>query len=283
MILTAFILQASMLEGSEAPAIELLKLKRPLVIGHRGYCAAAPENTLPSFRLALFSGADLVELDYHHSKDGVPIVLHDYELDRTSDAVEIMGKKKIRIDSVLASEVSKFDAGKWFDTTYKDTRIPTLEQALDLIQKSGMTLIERKGGDPTTLVNLLHKRQLVNHLIVQSFDWSYLRQLHQIEPAQVLGALGPPSSRNGNKLKDEEKILDSKWVTEIATLGVQVIGWNRQVSDEGIKFAHEKGLKIWIYTINDPVEIKQLIDRGVDGIISDNPAIVWRTLALKPM
>jgi len=281
MLLAAFIIPASAVWSSEAPAVALMQLTRPLVIGHRGYCAAAPENTLPSFRLALSAGADLVELDYHHSKDGIPIVIHDYELDRTSDATTILGRKKVRVDSLLASDMSQFDAGKWFHPTYAGTCIPTLEQALDLIQKSGMTLIERKGGDAATLAKLLNERQLVNRLIVQSFDWSYLRQLHQIEPRQVLGSLGPPSTRNGKKLTDEEKVLNVAWVTEIAGNGSQVSGWNRQISDEGIKYAHKQGLKVWVYTINDPLEIEQLVQRGVDGIISDNPAIVWRTLALQ--
>src|SRR6516225_7878461 len=65
------------------PALNLIAAKRPLVIGHRGYCQFAPENTLPSFKLAMDAGADLVELDYYHSKDGQLIVMHDPDLDRT--------------------------------------------------------------------------------------------------------------------------------------------------------------------------------------------------------
>src|ERR1051325_2274695 len=64
-------------ENTIAPALRLIEAKRPLVIGHRGYCQFAPENTLPSFQLAVTAGADLVELDYHHSKDGQQIVIHD--------------------------------------------------------------------------------------------------------------------------------------------------------------------------------------------------------------
>src|SRR3954462_12559481 len=68
------------------PALSLVAAKRPLVIGHRGYCQFAPENTLPSFKLAAAAGADFVELDYYHTRDGQLIVMHDPDLDRTTMA-----------------------------------------------------------------------------------------------------------------------------------------------------------------------------------------------------
>src|SRR5712671_2335422 len=71
---------------TDLPALKLIASARPLVIGHRGYSQFAPENTLPSFKLAMAAGADLVELDYYHSKDGQLIVIHDPDLDRTTDA-----------------------------------------------------------------------------------------------------------------------------------------------------------------------------------------------------
>ena len=70
-----------------SPAETLLASPRPVVIGHRGYPSIAPENTLASFDRALQAGVDLVELDYHHSADGIPVVIHDGTLDRTTDAI----------------------------------------------------------------------------------------------------------------------------------------------------------------------------------------------------
>ena len=68
------------------PALKLLASQRPLVIAHRGYSQFAPENTLPSFKLAMAAGADMVELDYYPTLDGKQIVIHDHYLDRTTDA-----------------------------------------------------------------------------------------------------------------------------------------------------------------------------------------------------
>src|SRR5947207_11440640 len=98
---------------SELPASKLVSSTRPLVIGHRGYCQFAPENTLPSFRLAMAAGADLVELDYYHSKDGQLVVVHDGTLDRTTDATNRWGKTKIKIESRTAAEIQSLDAGSW--------------------------------------------------------------------------------------------------------------------------------------------------------------------------
>jgi len=267
--------------GTGSPAEKLLNAGRPLVIAHRGYSQSAPENTLPAFKLAKSAGADLVELDYHHTKDAVPVVLHDFDLDRTTDAVAKWGGKKNRVDSKTVAELCVLDAGKWFDAQFTGARLPTLTEALDFIQDGGVTLIERKAGDAATLLTLLRERKLVNQLIVQSFDWDYLADFHQQEPAQVLGALGPPSSRNGKKLSTAEKMLDAAWIAQAAKAGARVIGWSQSVTREAVARAHAQGLKVWIYTIDDPALANQFLDWGVDGIISNNPAIIWRTLALR--
>src|SRR6185295_12772293 len=100
---------------TDLPALKLIQSKRPLVIGHRGYSQIAPENTIPSFKLAMTAGADLVELDYYHSKDGQLIVMHDPDLDRTTDATNRWGGRKIKVESKTAAEMQTLDAGSWFD------------------------------------------------------------------------------------------------------------------------------------------------------------------------
>ncbi len=274
-------MKAQTTDASGSPAERLLRAGRPLVIAHRGYSEIAPENTLPAFKLAKTAGADLVELDYHHTKDGVPIVIHDSDLDRTTDAVAKWGGKKIRVDAKTAEELRGLDAGRWFDRQFAGTRLPQLDEALDLIQNGGATLIERKAGDPATLLKLLRDRHYVNRLILQSFDWNFLAEFHRLEPAQVLGALGPPSTRNGRKLSDAEKTLDAAWIAEAAKSGARAIGWNRLVTREAVQQAHAQGMKVWIYTINDAAAANELLDLGVDGIISNNTSLIWRTLALR--
>ena len=264
-----------------APAEMLLLLQRPLVIAHRGYSHSAPENTLPAFKLAMTAGADLVELDYHHTKDGVPVVIHDGELDRTTDAVARWGGKQIRVANKTLTELRTLDAGQWFDAKYAGTRLPMLTEALDLIQDGNVTLIERKAGDAASCVKLLRDRQLINHVVVQSFDWKYLKDFHQQEPRQIFAALGPPGSRGGKKLEDTEKILDKGWVNKVQKTGARVVVWNRQITRESVAYAHQQGLKVWVYTIDDPVMVNAMLDLGADGIISNDPTVIQRTLAIR--
>lgn len=273
---------ASPATQSASPAHTLVASTRPLVIGHRGYPTVAPENTLAAFRHALQAGADLVELDYHHSRDGVPVVIHDSTLDRTTDAPARWSGRDLRVDARDAADLLTLSAGANFQPAFPAEKVPSLVQALDFIQKQGVTLIERKAGNPEALAEILRSRALVNQLVVQAFDWDFLRSFHQLLPDQVIGALGPPSSRDGRKLTDPEKALSASWLREIQQLGAQLAVWNRQVDASAVKEAHRLGLKVWVYTINDHETAASLLAMGVDGIITDNPAVVWRSLALRP-
>lgn len=266
---------------TNSPAERLLHTPRPLVIAHRGYCQIAPENTLPAFRLAKAAGADLIELDYHHTQDGKLVVIHDAMLDRTTDATNRWGGSKIPVAGKTLAGLQSLDAGKWFEAQFTGTRLPSLHEALDVIQDGNVTLIERKAGDAAACVELLHERKLVNQVIVQAFDWEYLADFHKLEPRQILGALGPPSTRAGKKLTDEEKVLSSNWIAEAKKTGASAIVWNRQVTKETVAHAHQQGLKVWIYTINDPAEAERLLALGVDGLITNNPSLIWRTIALR--
>jgi glycerophosphoryl diester phosphodiesterase len=264
---------------SNSPAEQLLNSARPLVIAHRGYSAIAPENTLSAFERALAAGADLVELDYHHSKDGALVVLHDFTLDRTTDATNRWGGHGLKVAERPLAELRQLHAGLWFKPPHHGATLPTLDEALDVIQRGGMTLIERKAGDAAACVKLLRERNLINRVVVQAFDWDYLRDFRRLEPQQVLGALGPPSTRRGKKLEEMEKFLSPVWLDEIKSFGAQAVVWNKQVDAAAVKAAHERGLKVWIYTINDEATARGLLSLGVDGIITDNPAIVWKALA----
>lgn len=268
--------------STDLPAIALMKQTRPLVIAHRGYSGIAPENTLPSYELAIAAGADLVELDYYHSKDGVPMIFHDSTLDRTSDAVAVFGKKGVKVADKTADELRTLDLGKWFSPRYAGTRMPTLVEALDLIQKNSVTLIERKAGDAAACVKLLKERGLINRLIVQSFDWAYLSDFHALAPDQVLGALGPASTRNGKKLTAEQKILSPADIDEIVKSGAKVVGWSgKSITKEGIQEAHRRGLKVWIYTVNEVAEAQQFLAWGADGIISNETSLIWKAIATR--
>lgn len=252
------------------PAERLLESNRPLLIGHRGYSAIAPENTLLSFQLAVEAGAKLVELDYHESADGVPMVIHDPILDRTTSARKQWKRRRIKVSSKTAAEIQMLDAGNWFDATFSGAKVPTLVEALELICGSGaVAVIEHKSGDARTLADLLRERMLVNRVVVISFDWRFLRELHALLPEQVLGALGPPVRlSNGRRPLHPRRQLSSR-LKDLAKTGARIAVWNRKVSGRSVRTAHKCGLKVWVYTIDDARLARRLLKRGVQGIITN--------------
>jgi len=263
--------------GTEKPAIRLLRYHRPLVIGHRGYCSRAPENTLESFKLALDAGADLVEFDCHQSHDRQLMVIHDHTLDRTTDARARWHRKKILVSTKTAAEIQALDAGRWFSHSYTGAKVPLLSEALDLIQKGSVALIERKSGDSGACVRLLKEKGLTNHVIVQSFDWKYLRSFHEQEPSQILGALGPASLLpSGKRPVGISRRLNQRWLDQAQKTAARIVVWSHRVSRESVRQAHQRGLKVWIYTINDVTTAKRLLDMGVDGIITNDTTLIRR-------
>lgn len=264
--------------ANETPASARLRAQRPLVIAHRGFSAAAPENTLAAFRQAIDAGADLVELDYRHSRDGVPVVLHDPTLDRTTDARRRWGRRGIRVAECAWTDLQTLDAGTWTGPAHAGARLPSLAQALAVIRGGSVALVERKAGDAATCVSLLRDRKLINHVVVQSFDWAYLREVHRLAPEQVLGALGPPDPAEGRASTGTREALTAAHLDEIGQTGARIVAWNHRVSRAIVQEAHRRGLRVWIYTIDRPEVAQTLLDRGVDGIITNQPALMRKRL-----
>jgi len=256
----------SIMASDKNSATNVVFQSTPLVIAHRGDSATHPENTLPAFESALDTGADLIELDYYHSRDGIPFVFHDRNLDRTSNANVLLRRKDIPTSSLSLAELKKLDAGLWKDPRFKGTRIPTLNESLDLIQQGSITLIERKHGDAATIVALLDQKKLLSNVVVQAFDWEYLSECHQLKPDLLLGALGSKEFRT----EDLQAIERS---------GARIVGWSyKDVTASMVEQVHGKSWKLWVYTVNDPNEALRLIRLGVDGIITDQPLRIGKAL-----
>lgn len=253
------------------PARQLVSSPGVLIIAHRGNSSIAPENTLPAFAKALAARADLVELDYHHSSDGVPVVLHDDTLDRTTNSLAILGKEKLPVAAVSAVEIAKVDAGMWFGDDFVGTKLPTLVESLAAIQAGSTTLIERKAGDAATLVKLLEQEKLTDKVVVQSFDWEFVKACRQLSPTLTLCTL---SGKAANK----------EQIEAAAATGADVIVWNHEkLRSDQIDLIHRLGKKAWVYTIDDPQKTASFIAAGIDGVITNKPATMIKVRSqLKP-
>lgn len=241
------------------------------MIGHRGARAVAPENTLPSFAAGVAAGADLVEFDYRHSADGVPVVIHDSTVERTTDARRAWKGRRMDVSRRTLAELRELDAGSWKEARFGGARIPTLEEGISAIAPRAVPLIERKAGDAATCARIIQERSLVDGVVVIAFDWRFLRELKALLPGAVLGALGPSAggARGALKAATLDRILE---------MGIDLAVWNNRVSRISIAAAQAREMRVWVYTVNDPAEAVWLAGIGVTGIITDDPARIRRAL-----
>jgi glycerophosphoryl diester phosphodiesterase len=249
------------LAGAEpTPARKLIGSPGVLVIAHRGNSSVAPENTLPAFARAIEVKSDLVELDYHHSSDGVPVVIHDETVDRTTNAPELLGQQKVLVADLSLAELHRLDAGEWFGEDFKGLKLPTLVESLAAIQAGSTTLIERKAGDAQALIKLLEQEKLTERVVVQSFDWVFVAKCRELSPSLALCTL------SGKAASDEQ-------IKAAAATGADVIVWNHEkLTRQQIDLIHKLGKKAWVYTVDNRQRATELMAAGIDGVITNKPA-----------
>ena len=155
-------------------------------VNHRGYSKTAPENTLPAYRLSKLQGFRFVETDIRFTSDGVPVLLHDESIDRTSN-----GHGKIQ--DMTLEEVRSFDFGNWKATTFKGTQIPTLEEFLSLCAEIGLSPhLELKAGTPkqvSQIIDLVEEYDLSNNVTYISFNLNLLKYVLERVPDASVGVL----------------------------------------------------------------------------------------------
>jgi len=231
----------------------------PITVAHRGDSRNYPENTVSAFRAAVRAGADMVELDFRQTSDGVLVCLHDATVDRTTDGVQKLRRKKIAVGTLTLAQVQSLDAGSWRHARLAGARIPTLEAALKVIQKGSVAMIEHKAGNPESLVKLLRRMRLVEDVLVQSFDWNFLERLHQLEPKITTAALG-------------SKPIDRKRLVAVRRTGASMLHWSaKQWTVDQVEQAQKLGYLLAGYTLNSDIEFVGAAGLGLHAITTDRP------------
>ncbi len=214
----------------------------------------APENTLAAF-LAAEGKADWVETDIRVSSDGKLVLMHDDTVDRTTDGAGSVAK-------LTFDQLRQLDAGSWFSTEFAGQVIPTLEEMITQTLPFATPLLEHKAGTAAAYLAELRRLNVVSDVVVQSFDWSFLADLHALEPSVRLCALG-----SGNMTDDN--------LTSIVNSGASMVAWEKSnVTEAELALVHGRELELFVWTVDSPAEIQSLIALGVDGIISNDPAAV---------
>jgi glycerophosphoryl diester phosphodiesterase len=228
---------------------------RPVfAVAHRGASAYAPENTVAAFDEAVRLGARAVEFDLRVSADGIPVVIHDPTVDRTTSGTG-------RVADLDLLDLRRFDAGSWLHRRFAGIRIPTLEEALLAIGPYAMPVIELKVPPPPSLIDILRKFDLEQDALVLSFDRSWLAAVRKSSKEVPLGLLAESWSY---ELPEATRRLDAG----VLGLGVEAVGPSQVAMAEGF------GLELWCFTANDVGMVAACAAMGVTGIITDRPDLI---------
>lgn len=244
-----------------------------LVIAHRGASAIAPENTLAAFEAAIKSGADYIETDIQQTIDGTVVIMHDLSVNRTCDIpAKIKSSKRTRKILIQDLSLSEFQQLK---IKGRDYAPPTLDSALKLINGRIKLLIELKKGNnyypgiETKVLEIIKQNNAYSWVnIIHSFDKESLLQLNEkntgIKLQKLIVFRFPLGSFNFSRNFDRDDF--SKWQ------GVN--SYYRFTSKRLIRQLHKQNKTVYAWTVNSPKWAKKLINRKIDGIITDNPALI---------
>lgn len=229
------------------------------IIGHRGYAARTPENTLVSIEAALNAGAGAVEFDVRVASCGTPVVIHDEMVDRTTD-----GEGPVVRQSV--ERLQALDAGAWFAPRFTGERIPTLTETLDHLAAGAHHVYpELKGirelSDVDRMVGMVRDREMSDRTTFISIDWNILERIRARDGAIRIGFIVVSADLFDEALSlaaaDPAAILDLN--QEIALDDPSVV---RRAKDEGV------GVVTW--TVNEPDDATRLRQAGVTGFTTDH-------------
>lgn len=246
-----------------------------------------PENTLPAFRYAINAGVDALELDMAVTKDGVLVISHDPYLEPpvcTGPSAE-----KVAIHTLTLAQVREWDCGKVQNPLFPKqvpqpgTRMPTLEEVFALAPLGSFDFnIETKifrdhpelTPSPEEFVRLvldqIRKYKLEKRIILQSFDFRTLIEMKRIAPEIRTSALLEGKPREFIEAAREAR---ADIISPLASM----------VTPDRVQVSHQAGLQVVPWTVNTPAQWDRLIDAGVDGIISDDPAALIEYLKSRHM
>ncbi len=238
---------------------------RTLVYGHRGARAYAPMNTLPSFELAVQQGAHGVELDVHRSRDGYPVICHDFTVDSTTDGSG-------RVTDMTLGQLKALDAGVRFDPKFAGTRIPTLDEVFEAVGKRVFVNVEIKSesvetdGVEQVTADCITRHNMQARVIVSSFNPLALKRFRAIMPDVPIGFLYAEDS-------------PAEVHTLIQGLNYEAYHPHYELIDsQVVADAKRSNHIINTWTVNDPLRAQGLRDLGVQGIITDKPDVILDAL-----
>jgi len=251
----------------------------PMVIAHQGGDGLWPGNTLYAYSQAAALGVEVLEMDLHITKDGVLVLMHDETVDRTTNGTGT-------IENMTLAEIKQLDAGyKWRSeddsaTSFRGQNItvPTLEEVFQAFPNYHMTIeikkTEQSMAEP--FCSLIYKYKMQDKILVASFHDERMDEFRQVCPE-----VATSSARRETTIF---VLLSKVFLSRLYSPRFQSL----QVPEESsgitvmtpsfVRAAHERGLRVEPWTINDPEQMQLYIDWGVDGLITDRPDLLLKVL-----
>ncbi len=231
-------------------------------VAHRGFSAEAPENTIAAFEKGIRAGANMLEMDVMLTGDGNVIVFHDYRLGRTTNGTGLVNR-------ISADNIRSLDAGLWFNGSYSDEKVPFLDEVLELARGKVRLNIEmkhRRHNGAAELVEkcvkIVERHRMTDEVIFSSFNLEALRILNYLRPHLRFAPL------YRHNLNPTPRSFPLQYGAQAVVLNHLFL--NRTVVHQ----FHDLGIKVFVYTVNGRRRIEKMISMNVDGVISDNPALV---------
>jgi glycerophosphoryl diester phosphodiesterase len=230
-----------------------------VVIAHRGAAGSAPENTLAAVALAVEQDADLVEIDVQESADGEIVVVHDSDLMR-------VGGTAIKIWEATYDELLEVDVGSWYGAEFSGERVPTLEQVLEVCRGRSRVLIELKyyGHNERLehrVAEIVERTEMEDQIILMSLASDIVTSMRAVRPDWTVGLL--TAKAVGNLTRSDADFL-------AVHVGI--------ANHRFVRRAHAAGKEVYVWTVNDQLNMSRMMSRGVDGVITDHPASARQVL-----
>lgn len=246
-------------------------------IAHRGARYVAPENTLTAVRAALARGADMVELDVQRSKDGRLVLIHDNDLLRTTNVEKVFPKRRsYAVADFTYADMRRLDAGAWKRDRYAGERIPTLKQAVRLLQRerAGLVLELKSPALYPGMVSevsvalrsvdgYLGRAIRKDRLVVQSFDFEAAKAFKDLEPQVPVALLGSPAVAE---------------LPALATWADEISARHKAIDANYVAAVHATGMACTVWTVDTEANMVASLDKGVDGVVTNRPDVLGRVL-----
>lgn len=229
------------------------------VMAHRGASMVAPENTIAAVQAAIDAGADWVEIDVQETVDGEVVVIHDSDLMKVA-------RNPIKIWEATAEELRAIDIGSWFAPKFSDQVVPTLDEVLELSKGKIGVLIELKyyGRDEKLeerVAEIVDRRNMASQVKVMSLKPEGVRKMKALRPDWKCGVLLSVAIGNLGRMDADFFAVNSRFASRAF-----------------VQRVHRMNKEVYVWTVNDPTTMSLLINRGVDGIITDRPEITRQVL-----